>query len=92
MPEKKSLLGPVALVFTSARTGAWRILRPVVDLEKCKFCDLCQKFCPTDVVEIRGKKPDRELYFDLDYCKGCGICADVCPQDSISMVPERKQS
>jgi len=92
MTEKRALLGPVAVVFASAHTGSWRLVRPVVDRLKCKICNICQKFCPTDVVEIRGEKSDRELVFDLNYCKGCGICADVCPTDAIAMVPERKQS
>ena len=91
MSEKKSLFGPVALVFANVHTGTTRILRPIVDLLTCKFCGICEKYCPTEVMQIEGQKSNRDLTIDLDYCKGCGICADVCPQDSISMVPERKQ-
>ena len=33
-------------------TGLWRIMRPVVDLEKCKKCTLCWKFCPDAAIEL----------------------------------------
>ena len=27
-------------------TGSWRVERPVMDLEKCTYCDLCALSCP----------------------------------------------
>jgi 2-oxoacid:acceptor oxidoreductase delta subunit (pyruvate/2-ketoisovalerate family) len=90
MNDKKRLLGPVAIVFDSAHTGAWRILRPVVNPQKCTFCGECQKYCPADAVEVR--KDEKVLSVDLYYCKGCGICVEICPQRTMTMEPERKKS
>lgn len=86
---KKYLFGPVATVFISTKTGTWRVVRPVVDAEKCTLCGTCRKYCPTDVVEVRKEEGLQGVSFDFDYCKGCGICANVCPRQCIIMVPER---
>ncbi|MBS4024064.1 MAG: 4Fe-4S binding protein [Clostridia bacterium] len=89
-PNKtKVLFGPVATIFSSTKTGTWRIVKPVVDQEKCSFCGNCQKYCPTDVVTIQKETENRGVSFDFDYCKGCGICANVCPKECIAMIPER---
>lgn len=85
----KNLLGPVATIFTSTNTGAWRIVRPVVNQEQCSLCGTCQKYCPTDVVEIVKNETPKGVFFDFNYCKGCGICANVCPKKCITMAPER---
>lgn len=92
----KRLYGPCALIFCSADTGAWRILRPLIDDEKCVFCGTCEKYCPTGVVTIKKdkssekKNPMGSIDIDMTYCKGCGICADVCPKDAIAMIDERE--
>lgn len=87
--KTKILYGPVATVFSSVNTGAWRTLRPVFDPGNCRPCAECQKYCPVDAVDVR-KGAECVVTFELAYCKGCGICADVCPRHSISMVSERK--
>lgn len=68
------------------KTGSWRSVRPVIDLDKCISCMLCWKFCPDSCIKIVGDKP----VIDLDYCKGCGICEEECPKDAIKMVEERR--
>ncbi len=72
------------------RTGSWRVLRPVLDLEKCtpakknkKACFLCWLYCPDGVI-TKTVCPE----IDYEYCKGCGICAEECPAGAISMVEE----
>lgn len=65
-------------------TGLWRVIRPVVDLDKCKKCTLCWKFCPDAAIELVDGMP----VIDLDFCKGCGICANECPAKCITMVKE----
>lgn len=67
-------------------TGAWRNIRPEIDLEKCLKCGICWKFCPEPAIEIVDEWP----VVDYDYCKGCGICAEECPAKCIVMVEERK--
>ncbi len=86
----KYLLGPVANTFNSDKTGTWRIVRPVVDNEKCIRCGICLKHCPTDIITVPSKESQELLSFDFNYCKGCGICANVCPKTAISMVSERE--
>lgn len=68
----------------SSRTGAWRVLRPVLESEKCNRCLLCWLFCPEG--SIRREKDS--IRIDLDYCKGCGICARECPRKALRMVEE----
>lgn len=92
----KTVYGPCALIFCSTETGTWRIVRPVVDGERCVACGICEKHCPTAVMTTQKdessseKKPRGTVDIDLMYCKGCGICANVCPKDSIAMVDERE--
>ena len=57
-------------------TGCWRVLRPVIDHEKCTMCKSCWIFCPDMSVKVEDSKRGE---FDLDFCKGCGICAKECP-------------
>ncbi|HMA66669.1 MAG TPA: 4Fe-4S binding protein [Desulfosalsimonadaceae bacterium] len=72
------------------RTGSWRVLRPVIDLEKCipakrgkPACFTCWLYCPDGVIS-RTIPPE----IDYEYCKGCEICAEECPVDAITMVEE----
>ncbi|MCF6096919.1 4Fe-4S binding protein [Thermovorax subterraneus] len=88
-PKVKYLYGPVATIFASTKTGSWRILRPVIQQEKCTRCGTCAKHCPLDVIEVDRGNKEKEVVIDFEYCKGCGICANVCPRKCIEMVPER---
>jgi len=67
-----------------ARTGSWRIQRPVLDPEKCNNCLICWLFCPEGSIR-RGKGC---VSIDLAFCKGCGICARECPRQALRMVDE----
>ena len=96
LANRKEYLGPCALIFSSAETGTWRVVRPSVNTELCIYCGTCEKYCPGDVMtvtkdESSGKgKPTGRVEIDFNYCKGCGICANVCPKRSISMIGERE--
>lgn len=69
------------------KTGSWRTMRPVIDLEKCnKKCWFCFEYCPDSAV----KKTEDGPVIDYDYCKGCGVCAYECPRKAIEMVVEEK--
>lgn len=69
---------------TVNKTGLWRTYYPKVDLEKCRKCTICWKFCPDAAIELVDGMP----VIDLDFCKGCGICANECPAECIVMVKE----
>lgn len=85
--KRRYLLGPVGVTFSAAKTGSWRVERPVHDPEKCSACGLCAKYCPAGLLAVN--KDDHHVTFDLEYCKGCGVCMNVCAQHSITMQPER---
>ena len=84
--KARKILGPVATDFTAMNTGSWRLERPVVDLNTCISCGICERNCPTNVITVI--KSPKTVDFDMDFCKGCGICSDVCPQKSITMQNE----
>jgi len=71
---------------TYNKTGAWRNIKPVIELDKCLKCGICWKFCPEPAIVIQDEWP----VIDYDYCKGCGICAEECPAKCIVMVEEEK--
>jgi pyruvate ferredoxin oxidoreductase gamma subunit len=65
-------------------TGSWRYNRPVVDLEICNGCGVCEMFCPDSSLMI----VDKQAIVDYGFCKGCGICARVCARQAIEMAVE----
>ncbi len=69
----------------SGKTGLWRIMKPIVDLEKCVKCFLCELQCPDSTIIV---DPEKGPVIDYEYCKGCGVCASVCPRGAIRMVKE----
>jgi 2-oxoisovalerate ferredoxin oxidoreductase delta subunit len=68
------------------KTGAWRNIRPVIDLANCIQCGICWKFCPDVAIAIENEFP----VVNYDYCKGCGICAQECPSKCIAMEEEKR--
>jgi pyruvate ferredoxin oxidoreductase delta subunit len=69
-------------------TGAWRSMKPIWLVDKCKQCLLCYPVCPDTSILINdaGKRDD----FDYDHCKGCGVCVKVCPFKAIDFIEESK--
>jgi len=64
------------------KTGDWKILKPVVDRDKCIHCLQCWMFCPDSCVIVKDEKI---VGIDYEHCKGCGICASICPKKCIKM-------
>lgn len=65
--------------------SGWRVMKPVIDLDKCKQCKKCFVLCP-DVAIYWMETNLPSITYSL--CKGCGICAQECPVDAIEMVKE----
>jgi NADH-quinone oxidoreductase subunit F len=56
----------------------------VIDEEACNGCGACQRACPADAIEGKGKKVVRKILNDK--CTRCGSCRAVCPKDAISAI------
>jgi pyruvate ferredoxin oxidoreductase gamma subunit len=70
------------------RTGLWRTMRPVVDLERCRHCHwVCSTLCPDGVIDVAADGTPR---IDYEHCKGCMVCVAVCPPHAIRAEPEAR--
>jgi 2-oxoglutarate ferredoxin oxidoreductase subunit delta len=60
----------------------------VVDIERCKGCEVCLEFCPTNtiaMVDAVNSKGYRYMQNIHDACTGCTNCAIVCPDGVITV-------
>ena len=60
----------------------------VIDIEKCKGCELCILACPTSVINISKNVNGKGYnYAEMtnDNCSGCASCAIVCPDGVITV-------
>lgn len=75
-----------AATSVQVRTGLWRTMRPVIDLERCHRCHwLCSTLCPDGAIPVLA---DGSPEIDYEHCKGCMICVAVCPTHAIGAIPE----
>lgn len=61
----------------------------VVNVERCKGCNLCVVACPQDVLRLNKEanaKGYNYSYMETPYeCTGCTSCALVCPDACITV-------
>lgn len=56
----------------------------VIDLNRCKGCELCTTVCPQHVLQMadsfnaRGYRPV-QLVDPESKCTGCALCTVICP-------------
>lgn len=73
--------------------------RVVIDIERCKGCELCRDACPQDVLQLaeqlNGKGYRPVILLDPEHdCTGCALCAVMCPDACITVyrdLPSRKE-
>jgi len=53
------------------------------EIEKCIFCRLCEKNCPTDAILVSKEK--KEWQIDSLKCCTCRRCVEVCPVKCLLM-------
>lgn len=64
--------------------------RVVIDVERCKGCELCREACPPSVLilaeELNDKGYRPVILLDPNHdCTGCALCATVCPDGCITV-------
>ena len=60
----------------------------VVDIEKCKGCEVCLAHCPTETIAMVDAVNGKGYHFMQDIhgkCTGCTNCAVVCPDGVITV-------
>ncbi|RMD48615.1 MAG: ferredoxin family protein [Ignavibacteria bacterium] len=67
----------------------------VLNIEKCKGCELCVAACPQDSLE-QSRKVNSKGYLYIvkieDNCTGCTNCALVCPEGAITVYRQTAKS
>lgn len=60
----------------------------IVDIEKCKGCELCVVACPQGTIALSKNINKKGYHFMVkikDNCTGCENCALVCPDAVITV-------
>ena len=60
----------------------------VIDIEKCKGCELCIEACPEDTISLAGTINQKGYQYAItinNKCTGCANCAIVCPEAIITV-------
>lgn len=56
------------------------VVLPIIDLNICNGCGLCEQLCPTHAVAMRDGKARVVRPEDCNYCE---ICESYCPEGAI---------
>ncbi len=60
----------------------------LIDIQKCKGCELCVSACPQDTLQLSSDINSKGYHYVVkieDNCTGCTNCAIVCPEGIIKV-------
>ncbi|HBZ67376.1 MAG TPA: ferredoxin [Bacteroidales bacterium] len=60
----------------------------VIDIEKCKGCEVCNTACPQEVIGMSKEVNSKGYNYAIKVngnCVGCANCAVVCPDGVITV-------
>ncbi len=60
----------------------------IIDVDKCKGCELCIESCPEDTLALAEKINKKGYQYAVvvnDSCTGCANCAIMCPEGIITV-------
>ncbi len=64
----------------------------VIDIEKCKGCEVCISACPQNVLAVASEVNNKGYHYAVkvnEGCTGCANCAIVCPDAVITVYREK---
>ena len=64
----------------------YSVFRIVIDAERCKSCQLCQRVCKAGCIDRKSKS------VDFNRCVGCFNCLTACPSEGLKIVPAFRTS
>jgi ech hydrogenase subunit F len=54
-----------------------------IEIDKCIFCGICQKKCPTDAIIVT--KVSKDWQINRLRCIACSACVEACPKKCLIM-------
>jgi ech hydrogenase subunit F len=82
--SKNLFKGPATLMYPKRKRVYTKITRGRIEneIEKCIFCGLCAKRCPTYALTVN--KDNKEWVVDRLKCCICNLCVEICPVKCLS--------